>query len=103
MKFERNPCIRFRDNCDTDGRRTNSDLMSSADTVKQSEKSKKNFFLKFKKCPGIWPRGSNYNQNLKEIRALGSEILCHGRMDDGRRTMDDRRRTTDELRFDELC
>ncbi len=22
MKFERNPCIRFRDNCDTDGRRT---------------------------------------------------------------------------------
>ena len=22
LKFERNPCIKFRDNCDTDGRRT---------------------------------------------------------------------------------
>ncbi len=22
LKFERDPCIKFRDNCDTDGRRT---------------------------------------------------------------------------------
>ncbi len=50
LKFERNPCIKFRDNCDTDGRtdgrwpagrtddrrRTNCDFMSSADIVKQS-------------------------------------------------------------------
>ncbi len=46
VKFERNPCIKFRDNCDTDGRtderrtddrrRTNCDSMSSADIVKQS-------------------------------------------------------------------
>ncbi len=40
-KFKRNPCIRFRDNCDTDGRttdkrRTNYDFMSSADIVQQS-------------------------------------------------------------------
>ncbi len=34
-KFERNPCIRFRDNSATDGR-TNFDFMSSADIVKQS-------------------------------------------------------------------
>ncbi len=49
-KFERNPCIKFRDNCDTDGRTTdggrtngrltNFDFMSSADIVKQSLKSK---------------------------------------------------------------
>ncbi len=32
-KFERNPCIRFRDNCDTyDGRQTNFDFMNSADS-----------------------------------------------------------------------
>ncbi len=41
LKFERNLCIRFRDNCDTDGpmddrRRTNCDIMSSDDIVKQS-------------------------------------------------------------------
>ena len=44
LKFERNPSIKFRDNCDTDGRmddgrmdvRTNFDFMSSADIVKQS-------------------------------------------------------------------
>ncbi len=37
MKFGRNPCIRFRDNCDTDdGQWTNFDFMSSADIVKQS-------------------------------------------------------------------
>ena len=47
LKFERNPCIKFTDNCDTDGRmddgrttddrrRTNCDFMSSADIVKQS-------------------------------------------------------------------
>ncbi len=41
-KFETNPCIRFRDNCDTEGRtdddrrRTNFDFMSSADIVKRS-------------------------------------------------------------------
>ncbi len=39
--FERNPCIIFRDNCDTDGgrtdgSRTNFDFMSSADIVKQN-------------------------------------------------------------------
>ncbi len=34
QKFERNPCIRNRDNCDKDGRRTDADefrFMSSAD------------------------------------------------------------------------
>ncbi len=36
LKFEGNPCTKFRDNCDTDGRRTNCDFMSSADIVKQS-------------------------------------------------------------------
>ncbi len=36
LKFERNPCIRYRDNCDTDERRTNLDFMISADKVKQS-------------------------------------------------------------------
>ncbi len=43
LKFERNLCIRFRDNCDTDGRTDGwtddgqkSHTMSSADRVKQS-------------------------------------------------------------------
>ena len=41
MKFERNPCIRFKDNCDTDDGRTTDDgqkshTMSSNDRVKQS-------------------------------------------------------------------
>ncbi len=42
LNLERNPCIKFRENCDTDGRRTddrrrtNCDFMSSADIVKQS-------------------------------------------------------------------
>ncbi len=41
IKFETNPCIKFRDKCYTDGRkddgrRTNCDFMSSADVVKQS-------------------------------------------------------------------
>ncbi len=40
LKFKRNPCIKFRDNCDTDGRTTDdgqkSHTMSSADRVKQS-------------------------------------------------------------------
>ncbi len=40
VKFERNPCIKFRDNCDTDGRtdgrRTKPHTMTSADRVKQS-------------------------------------------------------------------
>ncbi len=45
MRFERNPCIRFRDNCDTDDGRTDgqttddgqkSHTMSSADRVKQT-------------------------------------------------------------------
>ncbi len=36
MKFERNPCFRFRDNGDTDDGWTNFDFMSSADIVKQS-------------------------------------------------------------------
>ncbi len=34
-QFERNPCIRFRDNCDSDGRTDKFDFMSSADIVKQ--------------------------------------------------------------------
>ncbi len=41
-KLERNPCIRFRDNCDKDGRTTDDRrqtiFMSSADIVKQSLK-----------------------------------------------------------------
>ncbi len=45
LKFERNPCIKFRDNCDTDGRTTDGwttddgqkpHTMTSADRVKQS-------------------------------------------------------------------
>ncbi len=44
LKFERNPCIKFRDNCDTDGRTTDGRMddgqkphtMTSADRVKQS-------------------------------------------------------------------
>ncbi len=43
LQFERNPCIRFRDKCDTDGRMTTSDgqrtkshIINSAETVKQS-------------------------------------------------------------------
>ncbi len=43
LKFERNPCVKFRDNCDTDGRTddgqiagTNCDFMRSADIVNQS-------------------------------------------------------------------
>ena len=51
------------------------------------------FFQKFKKRPGVWPRASN-NQNLKEIRALGSEIIV---------SRTDGRQTTDKLRFHELC
>ena len=47
------------------------------------KKTKKNK----KKRPSVWPR-ANQNQNLKEIRALGSEVivtLTDGRMtDDGR-------------------
>ncbi len=36
-KFERSPCTRFRNKCDTDGRRTDFDFMSSAaGIVKQS-------------------------------------------------------------------
>ncbi len=44
------------------------------------------FFQKFKKRRDVWLRGSN-NQNLKEIRALGSEIIAT-RTDDGRTTDD---------------
>ncbi len=43
LNFERNPCIKFRDNCDTDGRaetddrrRKHCDFMNSADIVNQS-------------------------------------------------------------------
>ncbi len=31
LKFERNPCIKFRDNCDTDGRRTSDDRRRTTD------------------------------------------------------------------------
>ncbi len=53
------------------------------------KKNQKNVFQKFKKRPGVWPRGSN-NQNLKEIRTLSSEIIAT--WTDVRRT-DDRRLT----------
>ncbi len=33
------------------------------------------FSQKFKNVPSVWFRGS-HNQNLKEIRALGSEIIA---------------------------
>ncbi len=39
LKFERNPRIKFRDNCDTDGRTDDGQkthTMTSADRVKQS-------------------------------------------------------------------
>ncbi len=49
------------------------------------------FFQKFKKRVSVWPKGSN-NQNLKEIRALGSEIIAT-RTDDGRQTTDDRQKS----------
>ena len=71
-KFETNLCIRFRDNYDTDGRRTNFDFMSSADTVNSG--AKKNFFFQKFKKRGL-PRGSN-NQNLKEFRTSGSEKIA---------------------------
>ena len=48
------------------------------------------FFQKLKnKRPAVWHRGSN-NQNLKESRALGSEIIV-SRTDDGPQTTDDGR------------
>ncbi len=58
-KFERNLCIRLRDNCDmdgqTDGRQTNCDFMSSTDIVKQNqenqEKKKKRKREKKRKRP----------------------------------------------------
>ncbi len=53
---------------------------------------KKSILQKWQKRPSVWPRGS-HNQNLKEIRALGSEITAP-------RTA---RRSTDEFRFHELC
>ncbi len=84
-KFETNPCIRFRDNCATDGwtdGRTDdgqkSHTKTSADCVSQAElKIKKEFFLqkRQKQLSPISPRGSN-NQNLKQNHALGSEITA---------------------------
>ncbi len=47
------------------------------------KKNKKKNFEKENNCFSIWPRGSN-NQKLKEINALGSEIIA---------TRTDRRRT----------
>ncbi len=46
LKCERNPCIRCRDNCDTDGwttdgRLTNFDFISSADIVKNIKNKRK--------------------------------------------------------------
>ena len=43
------------------------------------------FFSKIQKSLSVWPRGSN-NQNLKEIRALGSEIIATQTTDIGRQT-----------------
>ena len=51
---------------------------------------KKKCFQKFKNGSGIWPRGSN-NQNLKEIHAIGSEIID---AIDGRKT--DKAKMTDK-------
>ena len=45
------------------------------------------FFFKSIKHPSVWLRESN-NQNLKEIHALGSEIIAT-RTDNGRRTRGD--------------
>ncbi len=39
------------------------------------KKSEKCFLQKFRNIPSVWPRESN-NQNLKEICALGSEIIA---------------------------
>ena len=44
------------------------------------------FFENFKKRVSVWPRRS-HNQNLKEIRAFGSEIIAT-RTTDGRTTDD---------------
>ncbi len=63
-------------------------LTKTKNIRKKSKKKKKK--KKIKKSPGVWPRGS-HNQNLKEIRALGSEIIAT--QTNGRHTMDDRRRT----------
>ncbi len=41
LKFERNPCNRFRNNRDTNDERTNFDFMSTADLGKQSYKFKR--------------------------------------------------------------
>ncbi len=38
LKFERNPCVRFRDNCDTDGRRTTDDGQIAIQNFKKSSK-----------------------------------------------------------------
>ncbi len=65
----------------------------STKTKNIRKKVPKSFFFKFKKRLGIWPRESK-NQNLKEIHAIGSEIIDatdgrrmpDGRTDDGRRT-----------------
>ncbi len=51
------------------------------------KKSKNIFFPKMKNSLGVWPIGHN-NQNLKEIRALGSEKIApqtDGRTDDGQK------------------
>ncbi len=46
LKFERNPCIKFRDNCDTDGRTTDknpipSPLLTESSRAKNVREKKK--------------------------------------------------------------
>ena len=49
------------------------------------------FFLNTKKLVSVWSRGSN-NQNMKEIRVSGSEVIATGT--DGRK---DERRTNFDI------
>ncbi len=50
LKFERNPYVKFRDNCDTDGRTTDNGqiAISCLHSVSRA-----------KKLLGIWPKGSH--------------------------------------------
>ncbi len=91
LKFERNLWIKFRDNCDTDGRtdRWTTDDGQIAIELRIRIKSENVFF--FSKIQKVYQRMAQgkhylfYNQNLKEIRALGSDIIAT-RTDDGRQT-----------------
>ena len=64
--------------------------------TKNIRKKKINFQI-FKNVRGYGP-GKGNNQNLKEIRALGTEIIAT-RKDDGQRDQP----TADKFRFHEFC